>query len=518
MNSTAINHGLVNPYGEAMGQIQFIVHSFMVIGTGTYHPLQLRPYTGNLTASGLNMFMEATNGGQQVNAGTLAGISGYLMAPSTAPTGQIQMPNGFGQERVRWFMVVQVVRPGNFSMMPVYQIIAGYSDTPEIDFNSQLVSPSLALRINSVTTVRQLSDGNVIVEDTSHLIYQMPNFAAAMGMPTRDFNTPRMQTMMPEDVMAMIGSLNLNGGFGGDGIDGRGQSMMSPVVKSRRTNSLTTNYLDMSLNSYANAVLAPEYINADAFEIASYARGRVAENSVSADQFIMTIRTRTNYDACGFLTYGELCSLLPDADNKCQIFDNRSNVNNSGSGMPGPIMFGANTAGNYIDWANQMPETLFATRIIQTIPAIMTSLSLTYIQIIATNRVIDGTECKIDYFQPNSPIPALNLNPFLRRFTDRLVVEVFRDLSLHGQIDYFVSIVVDVFGDTFVRISLNGGPEIDYNMPSFSDALAVPVLAADSNPLMSVAHTVQQITSNIVPNVHQNHTVNHDAVMQNSAY
>ena len=514
MNNTSMNQGLVNPFGDGMQQVHFIVHSFMIIGTGTYQPLQLRPYTGNLTTQSLQMFMERTNNGVNVNAGTLAGMAGYLMAPSTAPTGQIAMPNGFNQERVRWFMVIQVVRPGNFQTLPVYQIIAGYSDTPEIDFNQGLVSPNLALRINSVTTVRQLATGDVVVDDTSHLIYQMPNFAAALGMaPRQDFTVPRMQTMMPEDVMSFIGSGSLGGTFGGDGIDGRGQNMMAPVIKSRRTNGLVTNYLDMSLNAYTNAVLAPDYHNADIFEMASYARSRVAENSVSADQFIMMMRTRTDYDARGFLTYNELCGLLPDADMKCQVFDNRFDPN-AAAGVSGPVQFGTNHAGNFVDWANQMPETLFATRIIQTIPAIMSTLSLTYIQIIATNRTIDGSECKIDYYQPNSPIPALNLNPFLRRLTERLVVEVFRDLSLHNQIDYFVSIVVDVFGDTFVRVSLNGGHEIDYNMPSFSDALAIPVLATDQIPLMSLTHTVQQLTANIVPQQHQNHTLNHNQVMQ----
>lgn len=486
----------------------------MIIGTGTYQPLQLRPYVGNLTQTALQIFMEKTNQGVNVNAGTLAGIGGYILAPSVAPTGQIAMPGGFGQERVRWFMVVQIVRPGNFHPMPSYQIIAGYSDTPEIDFNQGLVSPDLALRINSVTTVRQLANQDVVVEDTSHLIYQMPNFAAALGMapPNGDFTAPRMQTLMPEDIMSFIGSGSIGGSFGGDGIDGRGQNMMAPVIKSRRTNGLATNYLDMSLNAYTNAVLAPDYQSADAFEMASYARGRVAENTVSSDQFIMMMRTRTNYDACGFLTYRDLCTLLPDADMKCQVFDNRFNPQ-AASGATGPVQFGSNTAGNFVDWSNQMPETLFATRIIHTVPAIMSTLSLTYIQIIATNRTVDGSECKIDYYQPNSPIPALNLNPFLRRLTERLVVEVFRDLSLHGQIDYFVSIVIDVFGDTFVRVSLNGGPEIDYNMPSFSDALALPVLATNQQPLQSIAHTLQHITTSIVPAQHQKHVLSPDQHM-----
>lgn len=475
---------LTDPYNINNSRPLIEVMNFRLIATGTYQDLQLRPYNGTMNNQALQLFGEVTRGGTDVSVASLSGISGYIVTPSTAPAGNIAIANGFNNPRVRFHALVRVTRQG---ARPHFQSITGYTDYAGINFDTRQIDPNMRFTLNSCMVLNETPDGSYNIQDNSHILFQTPAYTQVAHT---GFTQPRMFTVMPEDVMNHIGYQDLGSGMGGDGFDGRAQSAMSPVIKSSRSNSLTANYLDRTLNSYSNVIGSPEAANMSVFQIASAARVPLAENKVHTDNFIMMLRQATEYNSLGTVAYGELCNLLPGLDNIVEVVDNRVQLN-------GGTQFGQVQGGNFSDWRNQTPETIFTTKLIQTVPAIMMELCMTKGTFSATNMTNNGSECQITMDELNGIIPTMNLEQPARRMYDRLVGEVFRDLSLRNQISYGIHMTCNVFGESMIRVQLNGQAPVDYCMPSFCDALAVPVLANNTLAINSVAHTIQTLAGSV---------------------
>lgn len=475
---------LHDPIGLGFAQPTIEVINCIFVATGTYQSMVHRPFNGTLNQESLQLYINNTNGGTNVNVATLAGISGHLLAPVTQPQGVIGIQNGWENSRVRFYLLVKVTRPAS---IPVFQAITGYTDVMGLDFNTQSVAPQMRMHFNSIMTVAILDNGGFALSDNSQLIYNMPAYAPMM---TNGFQVPKINTLMPEDIMGHIGYQHIEGGFGGQGADGRTQASMVPLIKSTRSNNLTTNYLSRSVNAILTARHASDLQTSDIWGISTHARADLRENTIDSDTFINLVRRNSDYDAYGSVPYGNLCQIIPNLHGMVNVVDNRKDT----SAMI-TQNFGAVNAGNFSDWSNQMPETVFVTRLIQTIPAIMMELCLSRAHLKLTNLTNDGSESSISFEAVDSLIPGLDLNSPLMRLQQRLKVEVLRDISLNNIIKYSIVANVNVFGDTYIKISLNGSPVIDYCMPSFCDSVAVPVVAPNTMAIQTVAHTVNMLSS-----------------------
>lgn len=478
--------GLHDPIGLGMVTPSIEVVNCIFVATGTYQSMVHRPFNGTLTQEALNLFANQTNGGTNVNVATLAGISGHLLSPATQHQGVVNIQNGWDNTRVRFYLLIKVTRPAS---IPMYQAVTGYTDVMGLDFNTQSIAPMMRMSFNSIMSVAMLDNGAFALSDNSQLIYNTPAYAPMM---TGGFQAPRINTLMPEDVIGHIGYRHIQGVTGTAGADGRGQSAMLPLIKSSRANNLTTSFLDRSINSMLTARNAPDLQNSDIFGIATAARGDVRENQTESDLFLNLVRRQSDYDAYGSIQYADLCRVIPNLHGMATVIDNRKDTSQIVSQN-----FGAVNAGNFSDWANQTPETVFVTRLIQTIPSIMMELCLSRAHLKLTNLVNDGSECNIAFEAVDSLIPNLDLNGPLMRLQQRLKVEVLRDISLNNAIAYSMIVNVNVFGDTYIKISLNGQPTIDYCMPSFCDSVAVPVVAPNTMAIQTVAHTVDILSSQI---------------------
>jgi hypothetical protein len=89
------------------------------------------------------------------------------------------------------------------------------------------------------------------------------------------------------------------------------------------------------------------------------------------------------------------------------------------------------------------------------------------------------------------------MSPYLAAFTERLKNEVLKGISNNNLITFDLTMQIDLVGETFIRISLNGQPHIDYMMPSFCDALAAPVLTQDGSDLYTMANDLTTLAENI---------------------
>ena len=55
----------------------------------------------------------------------------------------------------------------------------------------------------------------------------------------------------------------------------------------------------------------------------------------------------------------------------------------------------------------------------------------------------------------------------------------------------------DLFGDTFISLSLNGGPMIPYNTPSFCDSLLTPVITGNREDFHKISSDFETMFNNV---------------------
>ena len=73
-------------------------------------------------------------------------------------------------------------------------------------------------------------------------------------------------------------------------------------------------------------------------------------------------------------------------------------------------------------------------------------------------------------------------------------------LTYGNQIPYRLDAKVDTLGETWIEISINGEPPAMYVAPTFSDALATPVVTINSQVLEGITWGANQIADTIWEN------------------
>jgi hypothetical protein len=146
-------------------------------------------------------------------------------------------------------------------------------------------------------------------------------------------------------------------------------------------------------------------------------------------------------------------------------------------------------------WIGSDMETIASTILTQAVPAIMLELMLTKVSFAATNETLNG-QFVVEMRDAASFSKNIDMSPYLQRFIDRLHTEVLSDISRNNQISFRLQMLSDILGDTYVTISIGGGPDTDFVLPSFCDALMSPVIGGSNKDLSMVAMDLEQIYSN----------------------
>lgn len=452
--------------------------------TGTYNDLSMRPYNTNVDMGSLRMFQEATLGGTSISAAAISGIAGNVLKPAAQSNGVINIANGWDVPRLRFMMEIEHV--GSVVNKQI-QYVTGYTDYVGVSQHgvNTNIDPNMRLFLNNVVTTRNVVE-NVgwgpmernYVSNASHIL--MGEHAPSFG----NFHNVT-HSMRPEDVFA---TASLNFLANGDTIDTRTTFQNGQLKKSNRTNSSASNYLSRVLQAHINTHKDNDFSD-DYSIIMDNARGSdiIQDPLVSADSFLYKLTSETSLANGGTTLYGELCRLHPELDSISLFIlkDNKTTVHQRGSTE---------------HWNGNTLETVTATILSHSVPSIMMDLMLTGVNFMATNQTITG-EYVIQLLGSKSFSNNVDLTPYLENFLNRLKSEVLRGITNNNTITFNLTMHVDLLGETFISISVNGQPSIDYVMPSFCDALSTPVLTNNRQDLLSLTHDVTTLADNIQVNI-----------------
>lgn len=462
------------------------ITKLFLIETPGYQDQYHRTYTTYLDGVGLQQVQQATNYGQSISAEALAGVSGSVLQLSQAGH-SVDMVNGWGTNRFRFLMAVEqnTIQGGRF-----IQYLQGYTDHLGVSHGGAL-DQRMRFFINSVTQTR------TVAHHTPMGTKYVPTAHAADHILTR----PKMgygmnglgvsnssHLMRPMDALNTISLRQIDNHFADHAhefIDGRTSFVGDSVHKSRRKNGNTPEYLSRVMNAYRNAH-DPEDVFSDEATRMTKAAGTVQENTVAGDPFLGLLMRETEFREGQSISLGELTALCPELPHVMQVVPLRQ-----------APTFSQSMGASAEYWTSSDATAQIAARLSNAVPAIMLDLMLTRLGFVVHNRTLDN--------QPDFKFMVMNsfggedldLTPYAMRFQHRFLTECFMDITEQGRLDVALEIMIDVLGDSVIRVSHLGGPMTDYVTPTFTDALLAPVWADSNRQLHSLALDIDMICSHL---------------------
>ena len=472
-----------------MLQSNMTVQRLMFFEMGSYHALALRPYQTHTDAQSIGIFNDVTNGGTNLSTNAVAQGCDGLVRPSAQAAGMANIAGGWDERRFVFLMHVSFEKMG----VTIYQVLSGYTDRFDLSLNGTL-SPDMMLHFNNSVEIRQSAilgangrQMQMSVRDASHILtdsvggVNQNGYPGGWGAGTQSLNYSC--SMRPMDIFHRSGvpSVLHESSYTNNAVDGRVSFLQGPK-KSRRSNSSAPVYLSRLLTAQQTA----ERNSLDAMDddqtIHNAAAGQVIEQSMMDDGFISTLDNHSQIMSTAAISYGELCSFNPHVDGITQVIKRKAGA---------PMRHGRDS--NHWNGANN--ETLIATILSHSVPALMLDLMLLGVEFTATNSTIDS-DYAVAVTGANSFAEGIDLQPYVTRFIDRLKFEILSDISRRNRISFGIHMRCDVAADTTIDITLDGNTE-RFTMPSFCDALATPVFTTQRTDLDNVANDIMSISNNL---------------------
>jgi hypothetical protein len=456
------------------------VTKFLLHETGSYNTQYRRPYNTNLTGAGLNMMVERLGGASSYEASMMGGIANQFISPVATPEKQIAMINGWNERRMRFMMEVEY---SYYTGGKITEVILGYTNYNGVGINGS-IDPNMEFYINSTLHVRNNieytptgNQNHISVADSSHVLVDN-NWTGV-------YSSNKEQRMRPEDVYSTMSRSQIAGIGDGSLLDTRAMSS-TIAVKSRRNNASAANYMSTILKGYSQAAMSAEFGMGDQ-EILSKARGFARESLASKDPFLLAIAQIRGMAVGNIFTFNDL-----------KLLDSNIEYVTKANLMAPTVQAGTHQSGQTADWGGSDIYTTVATILSQSIPSLLMDLALTRIVFKSSNRDIGSVIRTMIYdaqgFSSGDQSQALDT------FILRLEHEILRDVSFDNGIDFALEMHIDLLGETWVKLSLDGGPVIDYVTPSFCDALMTPVITMDDQRAVTLASDFELLTSTLLDN------------------
>jgi len=448
--------------------------------TGTYNDMVQRPYTLSMEAGTLNSITQrAVEMHGKLSGATLSGVACDLVSPSAAPTGNVSIPNGWGTRRIRFVMEVHCQFVLGVTMI---YYIQGYTDFPGVSATGE-PAPDMRFIINSIIGVSRTTiptpSGMVtrdIITENSQVVADPNALNAMMG---------GNLLMRPQDVFGRMQANYISQGHsygGGNVIDPRGTLTAAPV-RSNRMNNVGAEYIAKIVNGYTTGNELATF-GQGTQDILSRAKAEVYETPLMDNPFISILSDVRGMGISNSFTYGDLLNIDPGVSQR-KHFAVHSNIQQAQ----------VHTVGATSYWNGTDRETVVATILGQAVPALMMELLISKINFHATNHDHSGNVTIA--ISGAKSLTEADMTRYYEMFKSRLANEVLRDISFGGNIPFSLQMEVDLFGDTWIRLSLNSGPIIDYALGTFSDSLFTPIVTGQKQMFDSMVYDIENLVNNV---------------------
>lgn len=446
--------------------------------TGTYNDVYLRPYQTHLGDDEFRAIQTETQNFQNVDASHLASVAGTFLHPKAQPGSSVTIDHGWGMQRLRFMM--KITFEGKMSNCE--QIITGYTDRADLSFNNEL-DPNTQFYVNNVITLRRTQQRTANGLETRAFV---SDNAQVLRDTTENHNSVSMR---PVDVVrtqhasTAIQALYDYEGDNNDNVvfhDARASFNPQERVRlSKRKNALSANYMSDILKAYRTATSVDEgYQSEDG--IYERVQGRLHEPYAHQNALLKMLVENTGFAESTYFTLRELRELCPHVDKVMTL----SRAAKGAQMLP-------NQRGQTEGWQGSDNATLIANILATTIPALALDHLLTKVWFTASNETLDGqVYTELNHSNQNPPCSfssGTDITRQIQAFLDHITHFVMRDITHNNMMGVSVSVRYEALGDTFITVSCNGEPPVDYIVPTFCDSLFSPIVSDSTNDLHSVS-------------------------------
>ena len=453
--------------------------------TGTYNDMYQRDYVGHLghdDVNGLLTTMARNNMNTRGNAFSNI-ASSVIDLDSRNPTG-ILIPNGWGAKRFRFILQTRE-RSALFPNTVFYTYIQGFSESMDVSLQTQQLNPNMTFFINNFIRIQEIQVNTAQGPRLQHRVQQSGQLIN--GILVANQNPGGIAHFLrPVDVLSRVQVMNDAELMSADVTDLRGSSLAgSQSVMSSFGNSTPTTYLSRLLTPIVDAVNQVNYVQGvgnTVDRVVGNAYGN--EPTVESMPFLSLLERRLNRPGGATFTMSELAQIDPTVGS-------RTNVRPVSTQYASALTSRDNSS----YWNNAEPETLFAAKLVTSIPALLWSNYIGFASFTFTNAV-GGNRVEVKMHQIN-PITIYTPPEVLNRFMVDLEDVIARDASYNNQIQFTCDVNVSILSDIHMQVSLNGGPKIPYVAPVFTSGVLNPIYTHNHDNFEKFATAMHRVTQGV---------------------
>lgn len=463
----------ITGFAPAPGGIN--ITKLLIFETGTYEDQFRRAYHTNLDPMTMQNVVARVAGSDRFVPQQFASMAGSFIQPQATPEKQLHIPHGWSERRARFVMELVHTRPASGTR--IVEVITGWTD--HLGVSGQLVDPQLQFYVNSTTRTRTTQimtpsgwQNSVAVVENSHVLADNTWNGIATG--------EKEHRMRPEDVYATMHRMTAEIG---DAMDMR-SVVTSQAIKSRRGNSLPAGYMSSILDMHRQAAQGGSAVAMGTQDVLTRARGIALEEQISADPFMFAVGQLRGAPANNMFTFQELCRLDPNTDNVTLI-----------QYLGQTHQHEVHTRGNAQHWQGSDRDTLVATMLSQSVPALMMDVALTRLYF-RTSNLSFGARVATQVLDVQG-FSDMDLTPNIQRFVNDLESTVLPHISHNNEVGFAIEMNVDLVGETVIVLQLDADPAVRYVTPSFADAMMVPVITSHADQAMTLARDFDTLITHV---------------------
>lgn len=447
------------------------IPKFLVQESGTYNTMFMRPYEAHLTATVAEQISERyeTSASKQVSSTLFAGVANHLLAPSAVPKGEVPISSGWGERRARFILEVHDT---DVTGVPSIYFFQGYSNHYDIS-HSGFISPDMEFTVNSYVRVRR---GHIMYNGVAQVVDTVIDSAQVVDNRMRSMSHNDLWLMRPMDIYTGIQSEGLAQAYASrnaGGYDDTRIKLVDESIRSHRRNGVPTNYLSQVLNAHQMGKEISAF-GQDNNSVLDASIGQIYEDPVASNPFMRAIAgIRGIPGTCSF-RIGDLAridpGMIPDSVALNPV--EKSSLHSTGQT-------------SY--WNAPDRETLVATVLANAVPGLLMEALVSQAMITSTNY--DSMGVMSTTIRPIRTIVKVDPERALGVVRNRIEREIMFDLTYSNQMSYWMEMDVSIYGETRIKLALNGGPLQEFTTPSFCDSLMTPVVSNDVASYRNVIDT-----------------------------
>lgn len=517
MFTQSFGHQAVMSMGE---EIQLV--SLQIFPTRGYHDIYRRSYSCQLTGATLNKLSDMINRMGPSKAFSQIGItelnsspgasqmgldSGGIIRYTSSPTGMVNIANGWGTQRARFILLVNVLRNG----VPLRrETITGYTDYYGISMlsGSAALDPAMLYTIDSIKTEPYEMRTGVVGMHSNTGVGQVSTVLSNNAAPiTNPFgqNAGTMYTARPTDVFTVADSLELINGaqneFGAFNtqtgtIAINGNNFIADAVlgsqakASNQKNDLPSTYTSRVLTNFYNTSLMSATAAGDDFlSPANQAMLKVKEVNVADSSFAFALRNvGSTCTVTGQFSQSELLRVDPTIDSRTEV-DTSGELTVTGGGLLIPPTNATAPIG-----ATQHQQ-IIAHMIANTFLSLMNTHGIVMCGAICDNYT--GVPRCVVNFQHG--LSEVNREVMISGFEQSMVTEVLNMIHNSGIGSFRVDVTADVTNQIYLHVWLNGEVEgTPIVLPAFARSALTPVVTNDFDMITGFAEQITDVVEGVL--------------------